>query len=414
MTQPMTQHNAALTNKISLSNLGKTSRFSHAVVIMWLLAVTACTSPIQQVGEKHQTAAQKWKAMAQYASSNLPHFGYTVTADIVFLDTDGTPRFELGNIKLAKQHDQGSLDLIEPQFVQKFVCNDTCVQLTEYIKTEHVGDENAIDLMAEGTFLAKQLQYYEFQLFDFYAELFVLNDVLLSLEKSNKDELANYLAHIASQQQGASTLAGFITDLQQSLTLDQYQAFANDPILQYRHAYQHVVQSSSPLLRAATQLKQEPSSTWQAEEIMPAWHDASEAKLAELQAIILDIPKEGENQTWPADVWQLDAVSEEQQTWLSLVKEAKVVSHWEQAKKQTIETGKTVCSYHDNYFGIVQTIDGSQVSLFVQGQAKHFEDGMIQDLKAGSLFNAPSGIAFIPMLDERIFERADLGLCSIN
>jgi hypothetical protein len=414
MTQLMTQRNWVQKYWESAIYTGKKSTLRHSVVFMWLLTLTACTSSIQHVGEKHQTAAQKWKAMAQYASSNLPQFGFTVTADIVFLDTDGTPRFELSNIKLAKQHDQSSLDLIEPEFVQKFICNDTCVQLTEYIKTEHYNDETAIDLMTEGTFLAKQLQHYEFELFDFYAELFVLNDVLLALEKSNKDELANYLAHIASQQQGASTLAGFVTNLQASLTLDQYLAFAEDPVLQYRHAYQRVVQNSSPILRAATQLKQDPSNTWQAEEIMPAWQDPSAANLDELQAIVLDIPKEAEMQAWPADIWHVDAIGEEQQAWLSLAKEAKVVSHWDQAKIQTIQTGSTVCSYQDNYFGIVQTIEGNRISLFVQGQAKHFEDGMIDDLKAGSLFNAPSGIAFIPMLDERTFERADLGLCAVN
>ncbi|AEP30355.1 hypothetical protein [Brumicola nitratireducens] len=360
------------------------------LVVALFTVLNACTSHIEQVGEKHKEAAQKWKEMANYVSSDLPEFGYTITADIQLNQSASGKQFELTNIQFATNQQTSTLDLLRPQFEFKYICIDSCVQLTEYTQTNLQFDEQAIKNVQEGSFLAKQLQRYEFELFDFYAALFVLNDNLMNLVTRDQSSFDSYLYYLVDQDFQAKTFKEFSAYAKKVLSLSAFNEYLTDPVVQYQSTYNRLYGRPTP------------SDTVKFKGLVTA----DERLIKNTDFITED----------ELMIANASLISEDQasKTWQEPATVTLVQSHWSVVNQLPITLGNTVCSYAQNYFGIVKSMGEQDVSLLVQGQAKQFADGVLLDIEQGSLFSSAMQVSFVPMAEDLVLLKSDLAPCTLQ
>lgn len=352
-------------------------RVRHSLLVLIVL-LAACTTPIQIAGEGHRLAAQKWHALSQYTASHLPNYGFTVSAKLGLNSGDGQSMLALTKISLKRNADPFSVDLLKPIFTHKYICNPQCVQLVEY-KASNGEDGN--------TLLTKYLRLYEFELFAFYGDMYVLNSAWEALNTENSQVLDEYLSYLSNKQRDFSSLSDVTDFLKDELTLRAYRQFINDP--QTRR--QNVVKQFD--------IKQQQL-----------------GKGSSLRDVQLDAEwDEGELDDKPNQSWDLATVPQELGVWLPASATQLIsTSQWLQAKQAPLVEGTVVCSFNDSYFGIIQSVSANQVEVFVQGQARKTLDGIITDLSSGSLFQENAELAFLPMAENRMFSKSDIAPCNIQ
>jgi hypothetical protein len=342
--------------------------FCRSIAVIFCL-LSACSTQIQIAGEEHKLAAEKWKEFSHYTTSQLPALGYTVTAKLGIKVNNEQTELNFTRIKIERKADYLSLDLLQPQFADKYLCTPQCTQFVEYDTRFKTQGQTLLD---------EYLAQHEFQLFDFYAEIFVLNDVLLMLYKENPNFLHEYLSYLAYTQGNYSNLDELIQFLKTSLSIDNYNEFISNPRAQYialinaPDSNLNIIQNSS-------------DKNW------------------EIESLTQD----------PTSEWDLVSKSKEQLGWQKQVIKSNL-SIWHTSRAIPVEVNTSICTLKDNYFGVVQSILNEEVEVFIQGQGKHVIDGTVRDLDSGSLFQETVDISFMPLLETRTFPLADIAPCSIQ
>jgi len=331
--------------------------------------MTACQTTLKQAGEAHQTAGEKWYALGQYASSTLTSYGVTVTAKLnVDNDDPNGVGFVIGDIGLSESEDNFSVDLLRPNFEHKYICTPVCTQLVEYLNDAKKNSD---------TLLTKYFDKHEFELFEFYGDIYVLDDQLALLAQINATLVDDYLHLLIKSNNQFDTLKEFSAFLREKINKNAYQHFVKNPYVEYAKFTNNYF-------------------------ITPDQHWASDAQL--------DLSLQNPNLDW-ANVFS----SPEIDIW-TIPDHQKDRGHnsWLVAKAAYFGPGDTVCSYQENYFGIVDSISTGQVELTVIGQSKMLIDGAIMDAKEGELFHESANGNFLPVNIRKTFSLTDVARCTLQ
>jgi hypothetical protein len=362
----------------------------HSFIVMTLL-LNACSTSTQIAGEDHRSAAEKWYALSQYTTSHLPTYGYSITARLETTTLNSGRSLQLTKIKLEPKADNFRLNLLKPNFIDKYICSPQCSQLIEYESEQGENGE---------TLLATYLTQYEFELFAFYGEMFVLNDVLSNLRNENEQLLYEYLRYLTTKQREFSSLSEMTVFLKEQLTLAAFRQFINKPELRYEGLVYDFLKNN----KAHITLKRPDE----------FWDSNSNSSDDDSAFISPENRKKIESNSNPSEHWNLASESKEQLLWLAQKETQSEISMWEDAKHIPIELGTYVCSFTDNYFGMVFSVTPIDVKVLIQGQAKTHLDGMNNNLPSGSLFHNGTDIAFLPMVEKRTFSHTDVAPCTIQ
>jgi hypothetical protein len=335
-----------------------------------LLILVSCQSALQQAGEQHKTAVDKWQALANYAASDLLNYGLIITTKLIIRNVEDQARYQFIDIKLATSEDPFNINMLTPSFDQKYICHPKCVQFNEYFTTP--GESTY-------TLLSAYFDEEEFRLFQFYADIVLLNDQLALLSEISPDHLMAYLNWLGSQQKSFDALASFSNYLEKVLSIESYRYFIEHPV------YIQSAESAKHYLH----LSQSPESQWGAK-----------------SGIGADISAPLETAAW------LDQEPMENKAIYQPVKQ--VESTWRQAQLLTVEVGDNVCSYLENKFGVVTAITGNEIEVALTGQIKTIADGLIKNMSPGSLFQLVEGVNFYPAQELQIFLKTDIGPCLIE
>lgn len=357
------------------------------MTLVLMCLISACSSPLKIAGEKHRVATQKWKALSNYTSSELPNLGFTVTAKLGLTIKENKTELDFSEIKLATQANRFSLDLLTPDFKDKYMCKPMCFQFTEY--------ESRYSEQGK-TLLDRYLTQQEFKLFSFYSYMFVLNDALLTLQQENSELLYYYLDFLILVQEDVSSLEELTAFLDKHLSIDNYRAFITNPHAQYRSMVNQSFSkdNSNPSVFAAIKpdenwndklLMNDPSNNWNTSEIVD-----------------------------PTNDWDTSTNVAEQQVWLKFAVRNPANSNWIVARNRPLKVGELVCSYSENYFGNVEVTSGNQVNVFLQGQVQQYVDGTLTNYKPGILFEPVENIVFLPLAESRLFDLQDVAPCDIQ
>ncbi|NRD71805.1 hypothetical protein HQQ94_00750 [Shewanella sp. VB17] len=420
-----------------------------------LILLTACQSSIDQAQQGHKYTVDKWLALMQYGESTLPEYGITISAKLSQLPMENIHAplsYQLKNIKLDNEKNVNKINLLSPWFNNKYICSPVCSQLTEYKSKTNRGNR---------TLLNYYFEEYKYDFYDFYVQVYQVNNQLAQLKKIQPSLVKDYLLYLVDQQAPQSSLVAFIELLKQSLSPQAYQEYLQDPKLLVGE-YQPL-NEGLPDMQAYKQTVKE-RDFWQdaaqgnSENV--GWRKVADNNIEDLTwQKVADGNIEGltwkkvadgniEGLTWKkvADsniedlTWKKKAEDKGNQMPNDQVKQTEKTDsipsreQWISSKNNPLEVGELACSYQENMFGKViavstsnststSTVDdiesnkqeieaSNSVTLSLFGQAKQVEDGVTSSHVSGYLFNtSQQAVSFKPIKGTKTFSADDIGRC---
>jgi len=384
------------------------------VILVSMLLLVACQSSIDITGDKHRSASEKWIALANYAESSLNRFGVTITAKLVSEQNQINQYDKLASIQLSTKENFNDINLLSPDFLSKYTCNDNCERLNQYIPNP---------LKSGNTALIRYFSEYEFKLFKFYADLVQFNKTIDSIEANSPTLLNEYLHLLVTERRTFDSFTELISYLNEMLykSLSDIQYFIDNA--PYRQ--QQAELATLFLSPYANWSASEPQSEWQKTAAnggqRAANHDWLNSGFSFSNAKIIAMPRviDKEQQLNPT----IDAKFKSSgNVILSSLTNAtpyiETVSHanvWIKAKKLLFNIGDKVCSFNDNIFGIVEKIEGQEIQLLTYGQAKQIDEfGVIKDEPKGVLFFTNREFTFEVTSQLQSFKLDDVAKCDIE
>lgn len=382
----------------------KNTLFCNILVIFLTLMVSSCQSNLEIAGDKHQTSTEKWHALAKYSSTTLAPFNLIITAKFDHSNISSKMAVRFTEVKLSNRTTPFNINLIEPSFSNKYICTPLCSQLTEYLQENN-------NRISDDTLLSLYFKKHEFELFQFYSDMFILGDQLERLAKENPDNLYNYLQWISKSELSANSLIAFTLLLNEKLTVEKYQDFINNPPIIYPSVETNIVAS--------------PENNWLENNSIPP----EVALLSQSSSSIDESGTQQENpspdddwvaqseiaspeSTFPNELWEISPLVSENKHWAPMNNSPS--KNWFEPADNKLEIKDTVCSYNENYFGIVQSISQEEIHVWVLGQAKIKQDDIVSNPESGELFKEKIKSIFIPINKLKTFSLSDISLCELS
>jgi hypothetical protein len=441
--------------EFSLNPTNKVLHFlSASLLIVLLLLGGGCQSSLDIAGDEHKTVTEKWRALSKYAESSIENYDVTISARLA-ISTD--KRFKLTHFKISSGSNKQDINLLTPNFENKYICSPLCYQLIEYVNFS--GESGT-------TLLTSYFDRHEFELFKFYGDIQLLNKQLAKLAKHDQALLNSYLKSMAYQSVSFDTAKGFIQFLTEALTIPSLKSFADNPQdLLSHYLKKHQVKNASRWNTADaeryewTDISKEQNewsadnreqSEWSAKtQEQNEWSANSQEQnewstYSQEQNEWSDIDEEKnewasatqEQNEWtmlnkmPERVWLNESDSFSEAPWLKqLPKESAAkdgvesvtndqtgndLLTWGSAKASLIKIGHNVCSYQGSFFGVVTAISFDKVTVNVLGQAKRIIEGIIYPANDGDLFSMNENLYFTPLSERKSFERSNVASCLLE
>jgi hypothetical protein len=364
-------------------------RFSSTVLCFILAScqlLTACSTPLKQAGQEHAIAISKWNELARYAETRLRDYPIALTAQLALIQQDQNQSYQLKNIQLSKKENSYTINLLDPVFEHKYICNPICKQLLEYVE----------EAQTQGsTLLNDYFTLHEFELFSFYGELFKMNEKLDSLRKINAAGLSDYLSYISEENKQFQVLSDFVNYLNMNLSEARYQQFLADPQAK-------AIRKKASQVRGLFKQPESADNHWMfPDQAFSPETQAWQPVISSAKADFSDYP---ESKQWQKSDFnpRHSKPSNAGQT---------LNGNWILAKNTDIEVNHYVCSYAENIFGRVRKMSNNNVDVELIGQAKLLQDGILYDLEEGALFNGHDSITFLPLQGTQSFSTLNVAMC---
>jgi len=388
---------------------------------LWLpisFLLIGCQATLSDIGQDHAKEVVKWKELARYAGNELKHLGLTVTAGVQINESTEGTTYSIVEVRLDRDADTTEIDLLSPEFAEKFACGEECQKLglfdSKFAKQET--QLTSFFFTEEGRF------------FEFYGRLTRLNEVLADYRETSPAVLDKYLTLMLNRELVFDSLSDFIEDLEIHITNEKLLAFSgsgfispvedrssstflNDVIASFPNDWQdnHLTKPGDDWQLTNTET---PGNDWQLDDsIVPSedWK-IDDGKL-------------------PSDDWKVGASGSPSDDWgsnglipsglLAGITQGLATSNasyrsWEQARQYMVQVGSIACTFSDNSFGVVKAVDTNNVTLEVIAQARVVVDGMKLYPQAGHLFTTADSFYFVKGLLSETYPLSDIATCNVE
>jgi hypothetical protein len=341
------------------------------VFLILSLFLVGCQSTLEGVGQEHAKEVKKWQELARYAGNELKHLGLTITTGVQINQSTEQTTYSLIRIQLNQDANHTEIDLLSPEFAEKFSCSKECQRLGLY-------DSNFAKQETQLTsfFFAKEGSFFEF-----YGRLTQLNEILAYYRASSPAILKKYLTLMLNRRQVFNSLSAFLDDLEKHVTEDKLIAFTKSGFVspvtdRASSTFLHDVTANFPIDDEDVSDLSFPDDNWN---VIPG-HDWS---------------------VMPDDNWVSNTLYTKHES-------------WEQAKKNNIQVGSIVCTFSDNSFGVVEELKVNEVTLKIIAQARVMIDGMKIYPRSGHLFSAVDSFYFVKGSLKDTYSRSDIAACNIE
>ena len=367
-----------------------------------------CASHQEQQAAVHTDNIQKWRELAKYANNALEEYGVVITTELSVQDK----QFVLTNFSLAQSETYQNINLLNPRFHHKYVCNPVCTQLLEYIE---ISDERGTTLLNE------YFKKHEVDLFHLYGDLFQLNKTIANLRTIDQPNLKRLLNYLADKNIKFRSPTAFSKYLSRQLTprnLEKFSAQADKlEAIQQRKANAKTQAFSWYQEHYQYQGNKE-TRDWDSERKVNA-HLASwnlsdhEVETLPTMEHVAWVPNEPTVIEWDSNHetkthWQTPNESQQ------YISKNERINQFNIALNNTIKINNNVCTYKNNLFGVVKEVSGKEIRVLVMGQGKEILDGLIQDIPDGAMFSDADSMSFLPLDYEATFQNDEVALCAIN
>lgn len=367
------------------------------------LVIVGCQSKLDKIGQEHAEEVMKWQELARYAGNELKYVGLTVTAGVQISQSAEGTSYSIVKVQLNSKANHTEIDLLSPELAEKFACDQDCQKLGLY-------DSN---FAKPETQLSSFFFEEEGRFFEFYGRLTRLNIVLADYRASSPDILEKYLALMMKRKLTFNSLSEFMDNLEEHITEGKLIAFSKSGFI-------------SPV----------------EDRLSSTFIDDLKANLPAEWKVNLDDEK------MPYDNWNIDDLTPDELLYTGLspdglfntgvtpdelfytgltpdelfyanlksrtVNLSDITSNWEQAKQNAVQVGSIACSFSDNSFGVVKTLEDNEVTLDVIAQARLLVDGMRLHLQAGALFTSAESFYFVKGLPNQTYMLSDIATCNIE
>jgi len=388
---------------------------------LWLplsLILVGCQATLNDIGEDHAKEVIKWQELSRYAGNELKHLGLTVTAGVkINKNAEGTT-YSIVEVRLDRDADTTEIDLLSPEFAEKFACGEECQKLglfdAKFSKQET--QLTSFFFTEEGRF------------FEFYGRLTRLNEVLADYRVTSPAVLDRYLTLMLNRKLVFNSLSAFIKDLELHITEEHLLAFS-------RSGYISPVADRASSTFLEDVIANFPND-WQDDYLALPGEDwqitNSDMPSNDWQINDSQLPSEDwqiNDSKLPSDDWLLDNSESPSDDWGSnglipndllvgvthgLATSAPVYRSWEQAQQYMVQVGSIACTFSDNRFGVVKAVDTNNVILEVIAQARVVVDGMKLYPQSGHLFTEAESFYFVKGLLSETYPLSDIATCNVE
>jgi hypothetical protein len=400
----------------------------------FLLAGFGCQSTLDIAGGEHKTVSEKWRALSNYAESNIGNYGITITARLAIGEDEN---FKLTHFKITNKPSRQDIDLLTPNFENKYICSPTCYQLIEYFNFS--GQDGT-------TLLTNYFDRHEFELFKFYGDIQLLNNQLVKLANHDQRLLQSYLTSLAHQSTSFERAKEFTQFLNTILTLAALDNFADNPEEIFSHFLKNYqITNENQWKKVNTEQdgwtgENTEQNEWTGENTeQDGWTGSNTEQDG---WTVSNTEQDGwtgsntEQDHWTASTetpevaWSSETTISPETIWLKELPEQthstdnivlasnqppdNPLLSWQSARAYPIKVGDNVCSYQESLFGIVAEISVNQVIVNLLGQAKRINEGIVYPAEQGDLFAINENVYFSPLTKKKSFEKHEIARCSLE
>ena len=366
------------------------------IFVLLSLLIIGCQSGLQKIGSEHAKEVEKWQELARYAGNELKALDLTITAGVQINHSPQGTSYSIVNVQLNRNASHTEVDLLSPEFAEKFACGTECQKLGLY--------DSAFE--KPETQLTSFFFSEEGRFFEFYGRLMRLNNTLADFQASSPDVLKKYLTVMLRRNISFNSLAEFSDYFEAYVSEEKLLAFASNGYL-------------SP----------------ETDRVSPTFLNDLIANLPNKNSA--DNSPEGDldwsnedDVTMPDDDWDPNAITPDQdwstaaltpdellhQSLLNAVTpaSASMSEKWHQARQYRLQPGSIACSYSDNSWGVVTALEADKVSVKVVAQARQIVDGMKLYLPPGYLFSSAKSFYFVKKVISHTYALSDVATCNIE
>ena len=352
-----------------------------------ILLLGACTSTMDESAQQHAKDVKKWKELASYAGDELKYWDYTVTAEIK-VDMDGEQKqFKLADVKLGNKSLTKRIDLLSPEFAEKFVCGEECEFVSLYKGSEGINP----------TALSQFFEASEGQFFRFYGKMLNVNEKLKLYRETVPNYLKMLLVRVIHTNKSYDSELEFIDELSSLLEEENFRRFIETDTLdgQEKRIVMEDITTDLP-----TENPHMDGLPWN------NGSDVQENRVSQFDLHYADPMESTEDESI-----MLAFVEREEQ---ELLNSQFRVETLKSARAVVINVGDTVCTFSDNRFGEVESITGDDLMVKLVGTAKMIVDGLKTEAPEGYLYGNLQNVHFVRLHGSDIYNRSDLSACNIN
>jgi hypothetical protein len=335
----------------------------------------------------------KWQELARYAGNELKHQGLTVTAGVQVSQSSEGTSYSIVKVQLNSSANYTEIDLLSPKLAEKFACDEDCQKLGLY-------DSN---FAKQETQLSSFFFEEEGRFFDFYGRLTRLNYILADYRASSPDILNKYLKLMLNRKLTFNSLSEFIDNLEEQITEEKLIAFSRSGFIspvedRLSSTFIDDVKANLPI-------------EWDTNLNHDKVHD-------ENWSLTPSTPDKLFYTGVTPDELVYTGTTPDELFYANLKRRSTnfpdITSNWDQLKQDPIEVGSIVCSFSDNSFGVIKTIEADLVTLDVIGQARELVDGMKLYHEPGYLFTSAESFYFVNGSTNQTYVLSDLAACNVD
>ncbi|MFT7430539.1 MAG: hypothetical protein ACI971_000991 [Colwellia sp.] len=371
--------------------------------ILFCLLFVGCQSKIEKIGQQHAEEVLKWQELARYAGNELKYLGLTVTAGVQINQSAEGTTYSIVNVQLNRDANHTEVDLLSPEFAEKFACGKDCQKLGLY-------DSN---FTKPETQLSSFFFEEEGRFFEFYGRLTRLNYTLADYRASSPDILKKYLTLMFNRKLSFNSLSEFIDNLEKHVTENKLLAFSKSGFISpvEDRLSSMFIDDLTANLPTEWEINVDdvkmPDDDWNSNASTPDELFYTGLTPDELFYTGLTPDELFYTGLTPDELFYANLISKTAS--LSVI-----TSNWEQAKQNALQVGSIVCSFSDNSFGVVKKLEANDVTLDVIAQARVLVDGMKLYLQPGYLFTSAESFYFVKGSPNQTYTLSDIATCNVE
>jgi len=383
-----------------------THKINAIITTLLCAGLTGCLSTIKnqetsiqpeiKPAPLYQLNKVQWQQNAFRPNDIFNRYELKLMASIKWEKRSDAKTYKFEKIKFSTIADPYSINLLHPQFMNKMACGWYCEYLDQPITQPVLGQYTMLDKIYEGK---------KPELLNFYDSLKRLNDKLLQLKPAQLKLMPNIIAKLSIIEQEFDSLeqvTGYLNDYFDEVDFNaDFNAELNADL-----------STQTDTIAFPNQPK---AISFKNNEIKISPHkDLVSFSGSDPDAALLASFKKAEKISYKQELIAVESPINRFNT-QSISSSEKTNSKLEsRGDEGDFSISQFICSFQDNYFGEILSIQGDVINVALKGQAKKLKDGKVIDAQPGILFETNTEFSYLQIDENKSFTQNQISDCNLS